>query len=130
MEMFMEKVRKTKIGDSMSNDDVLCGPMLSEKYAVDFLDGLEMCESSGATRIYGEGRITADSSPTGFVDDADSGVYMRPHAYANVTDEKECFHEELYVPAVKVVKPTALDHALYLANASPLRLSSAIYTND
>ena len=88
----------------MSNDDVLYGPMLSEKYALDFLDGLEMCESSGATRIYGEGRITADSSPTGFVADADSGVYMWPHVYVDVTDEMECFHEELFGPAVTVVK--------------------------
>ena len=130
MERFMEKVRSTKIGDSMSDDDVLYGPMLSEKYALDFLDGLEMCESSGATRIYGEGRITADSSPTGFVADAESGVYMWPHVYVDVTDEMDCFHEEIFGPAVTVVKAKDFDHALYLANASPYGLSSAIYTND
>jgi aldehyde dehydrogenase (NAD+) len=41
-----------------------------------------------------------------------------------------CFHEELFGPAVTIVKADDFDHALHLANASPYGLSSAIYTND
>ncbi|MEC7708507.1 MAG: aldehyde dehydrogenase family protein, partial [Candidatus Thermoplasmatota archaeon] len=47
---FMAKVEETRIGDSLRNDDVLYGPMLSEKYANDFLRDLGMCESDGATK--------------------------------------------------------------------------------
>ena len=89
-----------------------------------------MCEASGADLIFGEGRITKDSAPVGFVADAEEGVYMWPHVYTGVTEDMECFHEEIFGPAVTIVKARDFDHALHLANASPYGLSSAIYTND
>ena len=130
MSKFMTKVESTKIGDSMRHDDVLYGPMLSERYAKDFLRDLGMCETSGATKLWGEGMITDDSKPTNFVGDASEGAYMWPHVYADVTEDMECFHEEIFGPAVTVVKAKDFDHALHLANASPYGLSSACYTND
>ena len=57
----MDKVRSTTIGDSMEHDGVLYGPMLSERYAIDFLKALEMCDSSGATKLWGNGRITTEN---------------------------------------------------------------------
>ena len=130
VERFMEKVKSTVIGDSMRHDGVLYGSMLSEKYAVDFLKGIEMCEASGATKIWGEGRITNDNKPEKFHGDASEGVYMWPHVYVDVTEDMECFHEEIFGPVVTIVKARDFDHALHLANASPYGLSSAIYTND
>lgn len=130
MELFMEKVKSTRIGDSMRHDEVLYGPMLSEKYAKDFLTGLEMCESSGARKVWGEGRITEGNKPDNFLGDAEDGVYMWPHVYVDVTEDMECFHEEIFGPVVTVVMADDFDHALHLANASPYGLSSAIYTND
>ena len=130
VERFMEKVKSTVIGDSMRHDGVLYGSMLSEKYAVDFLKGIEMCEASGATKIWGEGRITKDNAPEKFHGDASEGVYMWPHVYVDVAEDMECFHEEIFGPVVTIVKARDFDHALHLANASPYGLSSAIYTND
>ena len=130
VERFMEKVKSTVIGDSMRHDGVLYGSMLSEKYAVDFLKGIEMCEASGATKIWGEGRITNDNKPEKFHGDASEGVYMWPHVYVDVDEDMECFHEEIFGPVVTIVKARDFDHALHLANASPYGLSSAIYTND
>ena len=130
VERFMEKVKSTVIGDSMRHDGVLYGSMLSEKYAVDFLKGIEMCEASGATKIWGEGRITNDNKPEKFHGDASEGVYMWPHVYVDVTEDMECFHEEIFGPVVTIVKARDFGHALHLANASPYGLSSAIYTND
>ena len=89
-----------------------------------------MCETSSATKLYGKGRITNDNKPAGFLGDASEGVYMWPHVYADVTEDMECFHEEIFGPAITVVKAKDFDHALHLANASPYGLSSAIYTND
>jgi len=130
LEKFMAKVESTLIGDSMRNEGVLYGPMLSEKYAVDFLTDIEMCEASGATKLFGRGRISNDNKPAGFQGDASEGVYMWPHVYADVTEEMECFHEEIFGPAVTIVKADDFEHALHLANASPYGLSSAIYTNN
>ncbi|DAC34607.1 MAG TPA: aldehyde dehydrogenase family protein [Candidatus Thalassarchaeaceae archaeon] len=130
VEKLMAKVKSTTIGDSMRHKDVLYGPMLSEKYAGDFLKGLEMCEASGAKKIWGKGRITNDNKPENFIGDASEGVYMWPHVYADVTEDMECFHEEIFGPAITIVKAKDFNHALHLANASPYGLSSAIYTND
>ena len=130
MSKFMAKVESTSIGDSMRYADVLYGPMLSERYAKDFLRDLGMCESSGATKLWGEGMITNDNKPTNFLGDASEGAYMWPHVYADVTEDMECFHEEIFGPVVTVVKARDFDHALHLANASPYGLSSACYTND
>ena len=131
MQRFMAKVEETRIGDSLRHDDVLYGPMLSEKYANDFLKGLEICEGDGATKLWGQGRVTHGNQPSGFLgEDPDEGVYMWPHVYTDVTEDMRCFMEEIFGPVVTVVKARDFDHALHLANASPYGLSSACYTND
>ena len=130
MEKLMEKVESTRIGDSLHQEDVLYGAMLSEKYAVDFLKGIEMIEADGATKLWGKGRITEGNTPINFLGNPDEGVFMWPHLYTDVTEDMNCFHEEVFGPAVTVVKAKDFDHALHLANASPYGLSSAIYTND
>ncbi len=130
VDRFMDKVRATRIGDSMKNDDVLYGPMLSERYASDFLETLRMVEADGPTKLFGEGRISEDNKPDNFVGDSSTGVYMWPHVYADVTEGMECFREEVFGPAVTIVRARDFEHALHLANASPYGLSSAIYTND
>ena len=130
MEKFMAKVKSTRIGDSLKHADVLYGPMLSEKYAVDFLKGIDMVEADGATKLWGQGRISTGNTPENFQGSPEGGVFMWPHVYADVTEDMKCFHEEVFGPAVTVVKADDFDHALHLANASPYGLSSAIYTND
>ncbi|MEC7273473.1 MAG: aldehyde dehydrogenase family protein, partial [Candidatus Thermoplasmatota archaeon] len=56
----MEKVQSTRIGDSLQHEGVLYGSMLSEKYAKDFLEVIQICEEDGASKLYGQGRITSD----------------------------------------------------------------------
>ncbi len=130
MEKFMAKVKNTHIGDSSRNKNILYGPMLSEKYAKDFLLATEMAEASGATKLWGSGRIETGNTPDNFHGTPEDGVFMWPHVYADVTEEMECFHEEMFGPAITIVKATDFNHALHLANASPYGLSSSIYTND
>jgi aldehyde dehydrogenase (NAD+) len=130
VERLMAKVKATAVGDSMRHDGVLYGSMLSEKYSTDFLKGIEMCEASGATKLWGKGRITNDNKPENFRGDASEGVYMWPHVYADVTEDMDCFQEEIFGPVITIVKASDFEHALHLANASPYGLSSAIYTND
>ena len=130
VDRFMEKVRSTHIGDSLRHEGVLYGPMLSAVYARDFLARVGLIEAEGATRLWGEGRITGDNRPAGMLGDPDEGIFMWPHVYTGVTEDMACFHDEIFGPAVTIVKADDFDHALHLANASPYGLSSAIYTND
>ena len=78
----MAKVKSTRIGDSLKHADVLYGPMLSEKYAVDFLKGIDIVEADGATKLWGQGRIATGSTPENFQGSPEGGVFMWPHVYA------------------------------------------------
>ena len=85
--------------------------MLSEKYAIDFLKALKMCEDDGAKKLIGSGRITNDLRPEGFQGDANEGIYMWPHVYVDVTEDMKCFHEEIFGPAVTIVNASDFEHA-------------------
>ena len=89
-----------------------------------------MCNASGARQIWGKGRSSNDIKPENFLGDAAEGVFMWPHVFDNVTEDMECFHEEVFGPAITICKANDFEHGLHLANASPYGLSSAIYTND
>ena len=39
---------------------------------------------------------------------------MWPHVFVDVTEDMECFHEEIFGPVVTVVKADDFDHALHL----------------
>ena len=88
-----------------------------------------MVEADGATKIWGQGRISSGNTPRISKNSRRWSIHG-PHVYTNVTEDAKCFHEEVFGPAVTVVKADDFDHALHLANASPYGLSSAIYTND
>ena len=85
MEKFMIRVKSTRIGDSLHNENVLYGSKLSEKYAKDFLKGIEMIEADGATKEWGNGRITSGNTPENFMGTPEEGVFMWPHVYSGVT---------------------------------------------
>jgi aldehyde dehydrogenase (NAD+) len=89
-----------------------------------------MVDADGATKLWGKGRVTSGNTPDNFLGTPEDGVYMWPHVYADVTEDMACFHEEMFGPAITIVKAKDFDHALHLANASPYGLSSSIYTND
>ena len=67
-----------------------------------------MCKESGAKLIWGEGAITNSNKPANFVGDAEIGVYMWPHVFVDVTEDMQCFHDEVFGPAVTVCKAEAL----------------------
>jgi hypothetical protein len=48
--------------------------MLSEKYANDFMRDLQLCEKSGARKLWGNGRITSDNRPENFLGNPEQGV--------------------------------------------------------
>ena len=62
----------------------------------------------------GHGRISKDNKPENFQGDPSEGVFMWPHVYVNVTEDMECFHEEIFGPAVTIVKQEILNMAYIL----------------
>src|SRR3954466_11412352 len=129
LERFAQVVEEAPIGDPMQ--DVLYGPMMSERFHERFQDWLgwikdhHTVHGSSAT-----GRITSDNPRKGFVGDPDAGIYDHPTIVSGVTPDDDLYRNETFGPIVGVMKFADWDEAMALANGHGYGLSSSIYTND
>jgi aldehyde dehydrogenase (NAD+) len=124
-----KRVEEAAIGDPM--EDVLYGPMLSERFADRFTGFLDMVEDHhtvhGST---GTGRITGENPRENFVGDPEAGFFCHPTLVSGVTAEDEVFNTETFGPLVGVAKFSTFEEAVDLSNAHGYGLSAAIYTRD
>jgi alpha-ketoglutaric semialdehyde dehydrogenase len=126
---FDRAVEEAKIGDPM--EDVLYGPMLSERFQERFLSWLDLIESHhGLYGSTGLGRITKDNPRDGFVGDPQAGIYCHPTIVDGVTMEDELYRTETFGPIVGVAKFSTFEEAIELSNNHGYGLSAAIYTRD
>jgi acyl-CoA reductase-like NAD-dependent aldehyde dehydrogenase len=126
---FDKAVEEAKIGDPM--EDVLYGPMLSERFHERFLGWLDLIDSHhslhGST---GLGRITRENPRRGFVGDPEAGIYCHPTIVDGVTMEDELYRTETFGPIVGVAQFSTFEEAVELSNNHDYGLSAAIYTRD
>ena len=120
-------VRGAAVGDP--TQDVLFGPMLSERFAERFEEWLELVRDHhtvlGST---GRGRITRENPREGFVGDPEAGVFYHPTVATGVTQDDDLYRTETFGPLVAVSRFESFDEAMELANGHGYGLSSAIYT--
>jgi alpha-ketoglutaric semialdehyde dehydrogenase len=124
---FTAAVEHAAVGDPMQ--DVLYGPMISQRFADNFEKWLGEIQphhrTSGSTAL---GRITSDSPRDGFVGDPDAGIYEHPVIVDGVTLDDALYLNETFGPIAPVATFDTFDEALTLANAHGYGLSSSIYT--
>jgi alpha-ketoglutaric semialdehyde dehydrogenase len=126
---FDKAVEEAKIGDPM--EDVLYGPMLSERFHERFLGWLDLIQSHHS--LYGStglGRITSANPRKGFVGDPEAGIYSHPTVVDGVTMEDELYRTETFGPIVGVAEFSTFEEAVALSNNHGYGLSAAIYTRD
>ena len=126
---FARAVEEAKIGDP--EQDVLYGPMLSERFGERFLGWLDLIEDHhtvhGST---GTGRITAENPRRNFVGDAAAGYFCHPTIVDGVTMDDELYRTETFGPLVGVASFSTFEEAVELSNNHGYGLSAAIYTRD
>jgi alpha-ketoglutaric semialdehyde dehydrogenase len=126
---FSRAVEEAKIGDP--TEDVLYGPMLSERFHERFLGWLELIQSHHSVHgSSGMGTITADNPRRGFVGDPEAGIYCHPTIVDGVTIEDEIYRTETFGPLVGVARFSNFEEAVELSNNHGYGLSAAIYTRD
>ena len=126
---FSRAVEEAKIGDP--TEDVLYGPMLSERFHERFLGWLELIEPHHSVHgSSGMGTITADNPRRGFVGDPGAGIYCHPTIVDGVTMEDEIYRTETFGPLVGVARFSDFEEAVELSNNHGYGLSAAIYTRD
>jgi aldehyde dehydrogenase (NAD+) len=126
---FAQATEEAKVGDP--NEDVLYGPMLSERFQERFLGWLDLIEEHHSVHgSTGTGRITGENPRENFVGDPAAGIYCHPTIVSGVTMEDEIYRTETFGPLVGVAKFSDFDEAVALANGHGYGLSAAIYTRD
>jgi acyl-CoA reductase-like NAD-dependent aldehyde dehydrogenase len=127
---FDTAVREAPIGDP-TRDDVLYGPMISQRFLESFERHLELVRQHhtlhGST---GTGRITADNPRDGFTGDAEAGRYAHPTVVDGVRADDEIARTETFGPIVGVAEFETFDEAIALANGHGYGLSASIYTTS
>lgn len=124
-----QAVRNARIGDP--REDVLYGPMLSERFAERFEDWLGLIRDHHT--VYGStgtGRITAENPREHFVGNPETGLFYHPTIVAGVTVDDELYDTETFGPLVGVMTFSEFDEAMQYANGHGYGLSSAIYTRS
>ena len=126
---YLKLVKDVKIGNPNETPDVLYGPFINERFYGRWAEHYDWGAEDGATKLYGEGRITKDNAPSGWSGDPDAGFYGWPTVWEGVEPGMRQFQEEIFGPTINLVKVDDVDEAIDVANAVDYGLSSAIYTN-
>jgi alpha-ketoglutaric semialdehyde dehydrogenase len=129
LKRFAAATEAAPVGDPMQ--DVLYGPMMSERFHDRFQDWLGWIKDHHS--VHGSsavGRISSESPRDGFVGDPDAGIYDHPTIVSGVRPDDDLYKNETFGPIVGVMKFGDFDEAIELANGHGYGLSSSIYTND
>ena len=111
----LRAVEEAKIGDP--TQDVLYGPMLSQRFHDRFIGWLELIEGHHAiSGSSGMGTITRDNPRSGFVGDPEAGIYCHPTIVDGVTMDDELYRTETFGPIVGVAEFSTFDEAVALSN--------------
>jgi acyl-CoA reductase-like NAD-dependent aldehyde dehydrogenase len=99
---------------------LVLGPIITEKQRATIEDYVRLGKEAGATAVVEGGR------PDGM----DSGYYLSPTVFADVTNDMRIAREEIFGPVLSIIDYDTVDDAVAIANDSEYGLAGAIYTAD
>ncbi len=119
--LMIAKAPKLRVGNGMEKG-VLVGPMHTASQREEVEMQIEDARARGAKILYGGMRPTGD----GF----DKGNYLMPTLLTDVDPEAKILREEVFGPALPIVRVKNIDEAIARANDSIYGLGSSIWTSD
>ena len=117
--LFVEKTKKLKIGNGLSEETQL-GPMTTKKRLEDVETLVEKTKEEGAKILCGGKR------PAGF----NKGYFYEPTVFDNVKDNFTIMQQEPFGPLVPITTFKNYDEVIERANNHELGLASYVYTNS
>jgi succinate-semialdehyde dehydrogenase/glutarate-semialdehyde dehydrogenase len=121
LERLIERARKLKPGNGMARDSRM-GPMHTATQRAEVEAQVQDALARGAQVIFGGGR------PEG--EEYAHGHFINPTILVDVPDSSRMVTEEVFGPALPVIRIKDLDEGLARANASPFGLGSSIWTSS
>src|SRR5919202_5247607 len=121
LERLVERARKLKPGNGMERDTRM-GPMHTETQRAEVEAQVQDALDRGARVVFGGGR------PEGA--EYERGNFVNPTILVDVPDDSRMVTEEVFGPALPVMRIKNLDEGLARANNSPFGLGSSIWTSS
>ncbi|HEY2987795.1 MAG TPA: aldehyde dehydrogenase family protein [Candidatus Binatia bacterium] len=117
----VEKAKKLRIGNGLARETIM-GPLHTADQRKEVEGQVADAVKRGAKVLYGAER------PKG--GDYDKGFYLLPTLVANVDPESKLLKEEVFGPALPIVRVKGLEEGVEQANNSIFGLGSSIWTRD
>ena len=117
----VEKVRKLRVGNGLTRGTML-GPLHTKAQREEVEEQVADAVQRGAKVLVGGDR------PTG--DEYDKGYFLNPSVVVDVDPESKLLSDEVFGPALPVVRIKNLEEGLAKANDSIFGLGSSIWTQD
>ena len=111
---------KVVVGDPTSEDTVI-GPLVSDVQFGKVQDLIQKGIDEGATLVTGG---------TGKPEGVNSGYYVKPTVFGNVTNDMTIAQEEIFGPVLSIISYDDIDDAVVIANDSVYGLAAYISGSD
>jgi aldehyde dehydrogenase (NAD+) len=126
VEALVERTSRLKVGDGM-NPGVDVGPAVSDSQLNTNLEYIEVGTKEAGAPLCGGGRLTG-RGPNG--EDLSKGYFCAPTIFGHVTGDMRIAREEIFGPVLAVMRARNFEHAMEIANATPLGLSASVQTTN
>ena len=119
-DVIASRIARYTAGDPL-DDATRCGPMVSARQQASVSDYIQSGLDEGATLIAGG---------MGMPDGLESGFYVKPTVFADVTPDMVIWQEEIFGPVLVITTYESEEEALALANDSIYGLSGGVWSAD
>ena len=120
IDVILGKMVRYTVGDPL-DESVRCGPMVSKRQQRSVTSYIASGIEEGATLVAGG---------EGMPDGLDSGYFVKPTVFADVTPEMAIFREEIFGPVLSITTYSTEEEAIALANDSDYGLSGGVWSGD
>jgi phenylacetaldehyde dehydrogenase len=121
VERLAEEVGSIRLGAS-DDPEAQMGPIVSARQREHVLELYESAVADGARALVGGGPARVDSAPNGY--------FVEPSVFVETTNEMRINQEEIFGPAVAVIRVQDADEAVRIANDTRFGLAAAVWTRD